>query len=193
MTSASDWLRSRPLARRAEGAHPQARCLICRYPSWRAARKATTPPYTSIRPITFDHDVAKADDVVLIHLNHRLVQMCLQLMRAEVWAQKDNKKLHRIDVRTLPAAALEALRAGCVPSSDYGGGHHRLHEELTLSGGYLNDKVSDARQRWACCRAGKSRQQSTVHRSPFASLSQRFVGMRPRFWGPLRRAPPRNP
>ena len=42
------------------------------------------------RPITFDHDVAKGrDDVVLAHLNHRLVQMCLRLLRAEVWALED--------------------------------------------------------------------------------------------------------
>ena len=46
-----------------------------------------------MRPITFDHQVAKGrDDVVLVHLNHRLVQMCLRLMRAEVWAQSDVKK-----------------------------------------------------------------------------------------------------
>ena len=37
------------------------------------------------RPITFDHDAA-ADrtDVVLLHLGHRLVQMCLRLLRAEL-------------------------------------------------------------------------------------------------------------
>ena len=78
--------------------------------SWARCAEGLRHPHTqTIRPITFDHDVAKGrDDVVLIHLNHRLVQMCLQLMRAEIWAQKDNKKLHRIDVRTLPADALES-------------------------------------------------------------------------------------
>lgn len=35
----------------------------------------------------FDHEAAKGrDDVVLVHLNHQLVQMCLRLLRAEVWS-----------------------------------------------------------------------------------------------------------
>jgi hypothetical protein len=64
-------------------------------------RRAAHPHTQRIRPITFDHAVAKGrDDVVLVHLNHRLVQMCLRLLRAEVWAQDDVKKLHRVTVRT---------------------------------------------------------------------------------------------
>jgi superfamily II DNA or RNA helicase len=72
--------------------------------SWARCMEGLRHPHTGkLRPITFDHQVAKGrDDVVLVHLNHRLVQMCLRLMRAEVWAQSDVKKLHRIDVRTLP-------------------------------------------------------------------------------------------
>ena len=39
-----------------------------------------------VRPVVFDHASAKGkDDVVLVHLNHRLVQMSLRLLRAEVW------------------------------------------------------------------------------------------------------------
>jgi hypothetical protein len=51
-------------------------------------------PYTGkLRPITFDHQVAKGrEDVVLVHLNRRLVQMCLRLMRA------DGGKLHAIAI-----------------------------------------------------------------------------------------------
>ena len=53
----------------------------------RAARGARAPAHAAIRPITFDHALADGrDDVVLVHLNHRLVQMCLRLLRAEVWA-----------------------------------------------------------------------------------------------------------
>jgi hypothetical protein len=38
-----------------------------------------------VRPITFDHGVAGGrDDVVLVHLNHRRVQMCLRLLRSWV-------------------------------------------------------------------------------------------------------------
>jgi len=111
--------------------------------SWARCTEGLHHPYTDvIRPITFDHDVAKGrDDVVLVHLNHRLVQMCLRLMRAEVWAQDDVKKLHRVDVRSLPDNELDCLAVVVISRLVItGGNHHRLHEELTASGGYLNDK-----------------------------------------------------
>jgi len=73
-------------------------------------------------------------------LNHRLVQMCLRLMRAEVWAQDDVKKLHRVDIRTLPDAMLDDPAVVIVSRLVItGGNHHRLHEELTVSGGYLKE------------------------------------------------------
>lgn len=108
--------------------------------SWARCLEGLRHPHTQKqRPITFDHDVAKnRDDVVLVHLNHRLVQMCLQLMRAEVWAQNDVKKLHRVDVRTLPDSVLTEPALVVVSRLVITGGtHHRLHEELTVSGGYL--------------------------------------------------------
>jgi hypothetical protein len=78
----------------------------------------------------------------LIHLNHRLVQMCLRLLRAEVWAQSDVKKLHRVDVRTVPSAMLDDPAVVIVSRLVVTGGrHHRLHEELTLAGGLLRDKA----------------------------------------------------
>ena len=110
--------------------------------SWARCLEGLRHPHThNQRPITFDHDVAKnRDDVVLVHLNHRLVQMCLQLMRAEVWAQNDVKKLHRVDVRTLPDSMLAGLALAVVSRLVITGGtHHRLHEELTVSGGYFRD------------------------------------------------------
>lgn len=112
--------------------------------SWARCSEGLRHPHTGvIRPITFDHAVAKGrDDVVLVHLNHRLVQMCLRLLRAEVWAQSDVKKLHRINVRTLPASALDDLAAIFLSRLVItGGNHHRLHEELTVSGGYLKDNT----------------------------------------------------
>lgn len=110
--------------------------------SWARCLEGLRHPHThNQRPITFDHDVAKnRDDVVLVHLNHRLVQMCLQLMRAEVWAQNDVKKLHRVDVRTLPDSMLAGPALAVVSRLVITGGtHHRLHEELTVSGGYFRD------------------------------------------------------
>jgi len=110
--------------------------------SWSRCMEGLRHPYTQkLRPITFDHQVAKGrDDVVLVHLNHRLVQMCLRLMRAEVWAQSDVKKMHRVDVRSLPSAELSDLAVAVVSRLVVTGGkHHRLHEELTVAGGYMKD------------------------------------------------------
>jgi len=108
--------------------------------SWGRASVGLNHPHTGERrPITFDHEAAKGrDDVVLAHLNHRLVQMCLRLLRAEVWALDDVKGLHRITLLrssdpslSVPVAAVWSRLVVT------GGNHHRLHEELTLSGGEL--------------------------------------------------------
>jgi superfamily II DNA or RNA helicase len=110
--------------------------------SWARCMEGLRHPFTGkLRPITFDHQVAKGrEDVVLVHLNHRLVQMCLRLMRAEVWAQSDVKKLNRVDVRSLPNTELDDLAVAVVSRLIVTGGkHHRLHEELTVSGGYIKD------------------------------------------------------
>jgi superfamily II DNA or RNA helicase len=110
--------------------------------SWARCTEGLRHPHTGkLRPITFDHQVAKGrDDIVLVHLNHRLVQICLRAMRAEVWAQSDVKKLHRVDVRSLPNSELDDLAVAVVSRLVITGGkHHRLHEELTVAGGYLKD------------------------------------------------------
>ncbi|HNX76345.1 MAG TPA: DISARM system SNF2-like helicase DrmD [Candidatus Rifleibacterium sp.] len=108
--------------------------------SWGRATAGLEHPHTGIRrPITFDHEVAKGrDDVVLAHLNHRLVQMCLRLLREELWKLDDVKKLHRVSVKSVPDTDLSIpavfIWSRLVIS---GGDHHRLHEEITLSGGEL--------------------------------------------------------
>ena len=67
--------------------------------------------------------------------------MCLRLLRAEVWAQDDVKKLNRVTVRTLPDAVVNTPAVVVVSRLVItGGNHHRLHEELTFAGGYLGDK-----------------------------------------------------
>jgi hypothetical protein len=111
--------------------------------SWARCLEGLRHPHTQkIRPITFDHAVASGrDDVVLVHLNHRLVQMCLRLLRAEIWAQADVKKLHRVTVRTVPDAYIDGPVVVVVSRLVVtGGNHHRLHEELTIAGGYLRDQ-----------------------------------------------------
>jgi superfamily II DNA or RNA helicase len=108
--------------------------------TWAQATNGLEHPHTGIRrPITFDHAVAQGrDDVVLAHLHHRLVQMSLRLLRAEVWAHEDRKKLERVAVRSLPVgSSTEPIVIVWSRLVITGGGHHRLHEELTMAGGEL--------------------------------------------------------
>lgn len=108
--------------------------------SWARCSEGLAHPYTGvIRPVTFDHEVARGrDDVVLVHLNHRLVQMCLRLLRAEVWKGDDVKRLHRVTVRAVPDETLNEPAVVVLSRLVVtGGNHHRLHEELTVCGGYL--------------------------------------------------------
>lgn len=146
--------------------------------SWSRCLDGLEHPYTKkIRPITFDHEVAKGrDDVVLVHLNHPLVQMSLRLLRAEVWARDDVKKLNRATVRTVPDAKLEAPAVAVLSRLVItGGNHHRLHEELTEAGGHLRDgsfkredRVTTLREWLDSSRPGK------VPQSLFDTLRARF-------------------
>src|SRR4051794_19905150 len=92
-----------------------------------------------IRSITFDPNVAAGrDDVVLAHLNHRLVQMCLRLLRAEVWSTEGKKKLHRITARTVPDTVLrDPAMIAHARLVVVGGDSARLHEEIIAAGGLL--------------------------------------------------------
>lgn len=103
--------------------------------AWGRSLKGLEHPHTGVRrPITFDQESAKDNDaVVLAHLNHKLVQMCLRLLRAEVWALEDTKKLNRIAFRISKEISNPTILifSRLVIT---GGRHHRLHEELTLSG-----------------------------------------------------------
>src|SRR5262249_20603890 len=71
--------------------------------TWSACLDGTADPLSQPpRPITFDPEIARArDDVVLAHLGHRLVQMCVGLLRAEVWAPEEQRKLTRVSARAM--------------------------------------------------------------------------------------------
>ena len=108
--------------------------------SWEKATAGLNHPHTlKRRSVTFDHDVAKGrDDLVLVHLNHPLVQMCLRILRAEVWALDDKKSLNRIAFRRSKDPSLRNPVA--VVTSRLvvtGSNHYRLHEELTMAGGEM--------------------------------------------------------
>jgi superfamily II DNA or RNA helicase len=110
--------------------------------SWAACTEGLEHPFKKeIRPVTFDESVSRGrDDVVLAHLNHRLPQMCLRLLRAEVWAERGRSKLHRVTARVVPNEVLDApaivAHARLVV---IGGDSHRLHEEVIAAGGLIKD------------------------------------------------------
>ena len=132
-------------------------CPIFKLPpmrgSWAFCRDGLNHPHTGkVRPITFDHNIAKGrDDIVLVHLNHRLAQMALRLLRAEIWATEHTKKLNRIAVKTIPDHLLSypaVIAHGrlVVLGSD----QQRLHEELITAGGTIEQgkfkRISTVRQ-----------------------------------------------
>ena len=99
-------------------------------------------PHTkAIRPLTFDPSIATGrDDVILAHLNHRLVQMCLHLLRAEVWSTDETRKLNRVSACVSSDPALEnpvVIAHGRIVV--LGGDNHRLHEEVIMAGGIIRE------------------------------------------------------
>ena len=123
----------------------RARCPVFRLPmllgTWQSAHEGLTHPHTQVvRPIVFDHALAQGrDDVVLVHLNHRLVQLCVQLLRAQVWALAD-KRLHRITARVVAAKAADApVAIAHARLVVLGADNQRIHEEIIFAGGRLKE------------------------------------------------------
>ena len=121
-------------------------CPVFRLPpftgSWASCSEGLAHPHTGeTRPIVFDHQLAEGrDDVVIAHVNHKLVQMCLGVLRAEVWAPEGRRRMRRFAARVVPNHALEepALIAhGRLVV--IGGDSHRLHEEVISAGGLLRE------------------------------------------------------
>ena len=110
--------------------------------SWARCTNGLEHPHTRIkRPIVFDHDLARGrDDVVLAHLNHRLVTTSLRLLRAEVWTSGDQRKLYRVTARTVPSHILDTpVVIAHARLLMLGGDNQRLHEEVIAAGGYLRE------------------------------------------------------
>jgi superfamily II DNA or RNA helicase len=110
--------------------------------TWAACADGLADPHThEVRPIVFDHAIAQGrQDVVLVHLNHRLVQMCLGLLRAEVWSQGGAGSLNRVTARSVP----QGLFADPVVVAHgrivvLGADNARLYEELVFAGGRVRD------------------------------------------------------
>jgi superfamily II DNA or RNA helicase len=110
--------------------------------SWaRCAEGLEHPHSRKIRPIVFDHDLAaECDDVVLIHLNHRLAQMAQRLLRAEIWSPRDRRGLHRVTARVVPNDALDAPAVVAHGRLIVlGGDDRRLHEEIVAAGVFARE------------------------------------------------------
>lgn len=110
--------------------------------SWGLCAEGLAHPHTlKIRPIVFDHALARGrDDVIFCHLNHRLVQMCLRLLRAEIWSQGVTKKLNRFTTRMVADTVLQTpavLIHGRLLV--LGGDNQRIHEEIIVAGGQLRE------------------------------------------------------
>ena len=109
--------------------------------SWATATRDLYDPIADvIRPITFDHSVATgADDVVLAHLNHRLVAQAMRTLRAEIWSSGAETRMGRVSAR-IGGADLEDL--GVVAFARLvliGGDGRRLHEEVITAAGRVRN------------------------------------------------------
>ena len=110
--------------------------------SWAQCTNGLAHPHTGQkRPIVFDHNLARGrDDVVLAHLNARLVTMSLRLLRAEIWTSGDQCKLYRVTARTVPSEMLDTVAViAHARLLLLGSDNQRLHEELITAGGYLRE------------------------------------------------------
>jgi hypothetical protein len=120
-------------------------CPVFRLPalsgSWAQCAEGLPDPHTrAIRPIVFDSaPAAGREDVVLVHLNHRLVQMCLRLLRAEIWSLSTHSNhLSRVSTCVVDDSALThpvVIAHGRIVV--LGADNHRLHEEIITAGGAL--------------------------------------------------------
>ncbi len=116
---------------------------------WPQCLRGLDHPFTRLqRPIVFDPKLAHgSDQVVLAHLNHRLVAMCLALLRAQVW-ERDQKKLSRITVKSVPKSLIQGVAIVLHGRLlVLGKTQQRLHEELIAAGGQVLTG-DDGKSRW---------------------------------------------
>lgn len=103
------------------------------------------------RPLCFDAGACEGrDDVVLAHLNHRLVALCTSLVRAEVWSlgasgggedlNLRRAKINRATVRPLSGGRFgNPIVIAHARLVVLGGDNGRLHEELFAAGGHIRE------------------------------------------------------
>lgn len=78
--------------------------------------------------------------MVLVHLNHRLAQMALRLLRAEVWNTDATRQLNRVTARIVRDVDLSTPAViGHPRLVVVGGNSTRLHEEVIEAGGEIRE------------------------------------------------------
>lgn len=145
--------------------------------TWAHCQDGLLHPHTAKRrPITFDNAAIDGrDDVVLAHLEHRLVQMSLRLLRAEVWAPDAYKRLHRVTAMVVPDSALDAPAVvAWARLVVVGENRHRLHEEVIRAGGVLRSG------RFA--RLGKEQIDTIVNLAEWRLPTQTMLDQLPEVW-----------
>ncbi len=181
---------------RVPGLWPDAKrhvCPVFQLPAfdsdaWAQCAEGLTHPFTGeTRPFVFDHGLAKGrEDVVLVHLNHRLVQMSLRLLRAEVWSIEGRKRLHRITARVVPDTALQHLAmVAHARLVVIGGDSHRLHEEIITAGGSIREgKFS----RFGSLKEMQAALAAASDDEPSAAVKEKLQTLWPKNAEPLRQA-----
>ncbi|MHB8202906.1 MAG: DISARM system SNF2-like helicase DrmD [Desulfomonilaceae bacterium] len=155
--------------------------------SWAACSEGLAHPHThKRRPIVFDHNLAIGrDDVALAHMNHRLVQMSLRLLRAEVWSQEDRMKMYRVSARL---AVDDRLRDPSVFAFArivvLGGDNQKLHEEIIEAGGAIREGRFN---RYNVTETRNALESASDKDAP-QHIKDRLSDMWPKLADPLRRA-----
>ena len=120
--------------------------------SWARCTEGLAHPHTGeMRPIVFDHNLARGrDDVVLAHLNHRLVQMACACCAPRCGGATARARYTGWPCALAPDHALQhpvvIAHARLVV---IGGDSHRLHEELIQAGGELREGRLRGVSTWA--------------------------------------------
>ena len=108
--------------------------------TWTHCQDGLLHPHTAKRrPITFDNAAIDGrDDIVLAHLEHRLVQMSLRLLGAYEKAPDSSKRLHRVTAMVVPDSVLDTPAVvAWARLIVVGENRHRLHEEIIQAGGAI--------------------------------------------------------
>jgi superfamily II DNA or RNA helicase len=109
--------------------------------SWATTTRDLYDPIADVvRPITFDHEVAADhDDVVLAHLNHRLVSQAMRTLRAEIWSTGVETRLGRVSARRGGHGLEDLAVIAHARLVLIGGDGRRLHEEIITTGGRIRN------------------------------------------------------